>query len=396
LKIKTLFLLTIFCSMVNVGICKTANALTPPSENIPNQPKKIELTTEQRQQALKEMEVWHQVDVTQQDFGSSGSKYENWETINCKFNEPTEKPGGATQKFYCANEDDDNIKVKYGNENSEVYSEIIGSRLLKGMGFYADDNYPVRVVCDDCPPDPWNYINYKTTPIQNSLDTARLTEGGFDREKRIFIPANVEKKFSKTELVSGKKEGFGLTEMLDTPGITEDQKIDREALAIMAAFMQHEDSKPDNQRLACPNDAVVMGTDGEYTCTKPIGLIHDIGYTFGRGRYYIAQTSRADLEGWKKAPVFKNPDKCEIQVYQNPIGTLGTRKVSKESKNLVSILLRQMSDSQIFDLFHTTRPYMQHPIGTDYDAVTQDWVDTFKAKRDEVTNATCENSPVVY
>ena len=46
---------------------------------------------------------------------------------------------------------DDEVKVKFGGANGEVYGEVLATRLLWALGFGADRMYPVNVVCRGCP-----------------------------------------------------------------------------------------------------------------------------------------------------------------------------------------------------------------------------------------------------
>ena len=59
--------------------------------------------------------------------------------------------GGNTPKFACRLANGDEVKVKYGRDNGEVYAEVAASRLLWALGFSADAMYPVRVRCHGCP-----------------------------------------------------------------------------------------------------------------------------------------------------------------------------------------------------------------------------------------------------
>ena len=60
----------------------------------------------------------------------------------------------GTPKFDCALSSDDKIRVKYGEQNGEIYSEVAATRLLWALGFGADRVYPVKVICNGCPEDP--------------------------------------------------------------------------------------------------------------------------------------------------------------------------------------------------------------------------------------------------
>ena len=58
---------------------------------------------------------------------------------------------GRSPKFACRIGDTDEVKVKYGGDNGEVYGEVLATRLLWALGFGADAIYPVNVVCRGCP-----------------------------------------------------------------------------------------------------------------------------------------------------------------------------------------------------------------------------------------------------
>ena len=58
---------------------------------------------------------------------------------------------GRSPKFACRRGEDDELKVKYGGTNGEVYGEVLATRLLWVLGFGADAMYPVNVICRGCP-----------------------------------------------------------------------------------------------------------------------------------------------------------------------------------------------------------------------------------------------------
>src|SRR5215471_13539913 len=64
------------------------------------------------------------------------------------------KVSGSSPKFTCALGENDEVKIKYGADNQEVYGEVAGSRLLWALGFGADRWYPISVTCRRCPADP--------------------------------------------------------------------------------------------------------------------------------------------------------------------------------------------------------------------------------------------------
>ena len=82
------------------------------------------------------------------------------------------KTSGASPKFTCALSERDEVKIKYGADNYEVYGEVAGSRLLWTLGFGADRWYPVSVTCHRCPDDP--HRNPRPTERDVLFDVAAL------------------------------------------------------------------------------------------------------------------------------------------------------------------------------------------------------------------------------
>ena len=83
--------------------------------------------------------------------------------VICDFATPGSKMGGKTPKFACkitrvesvdgqvqtltADMDDEPVKVKFGADDNEVYAEVVSTRLMWALGYYADSWFPVRVEC---------------------------------------------------------------------------------------------------------------------------------------------------------------------------------------------------------------------------------------------------------
>jgi hypothetical protein len=109
--------------------------------------------------ALRHAQVWTPGDIPARNLklGPQGeSSFRPEAVVTCEYVEAKQT---GTPKFDCAISPDDKIRVKYGEQNGEIYSEVAASRLLWALGFGADHVYPVRVVCNGCPADPMK--NYK-------------------------------------------------------------------------------------------------------------------------------------------------------------------------------------------------------------------------------------------
>src|SRR5262245_42272789 len=100
--------------------------------------------------ALRHAQVWMPGDVASRNLKlgpQDESGFAPEAVVKCDYIE--EKQTG-TPKFDCALSGDDKIRVKYGEQNGEVYSEVAASRLLWALGFGADRVYPVNVLCNGC------------------------------------------------------------------------------------------------------------------------------------------------------------------------------------------------------------------------------------------------------
>ena len=109
--------------------------------------------------ALRRARVWFKPEqpIAEADLGVTNAGPDGFledAVVNCTFK--IEGAAGTTPKFACALPDGDEIKVKYGRDNPEVYTEVIATRLLNALGFPADRMYPVaKVRCFGCSADPF-------------------------------------------------------------------------------------------------------------------------------------------------------------------------------------------------------------------------------------------------
>ena len=174
-------------------------------------------------------------------------------------------------KFACRVGDDE-LKIKYGGTNGEVYGEVLATRLLWALGFGADRMYSVNVICRGCPEE----------------------LGGIERsgnESR-FDPAIVERKMPGRELEIDGKPGWSWADLgRITPAPGGAPRAHRDALRLLAVFLQHSDSKPEQQNILCLDGSRGNGKDdkGEkgakdatVDCNRPFLMISDLGLTFGR------------------------------------------------------------------------------------------------------------------
>src|SRR5947208_379534 len=91
-----------------------------------------------REAVIARAQVWESTDIPSKDLkaGPEGKKaFAFKETVNCTY--VKKQLPGKTPKFACRIGPDDEVKVKYGGNNGEVYAEVAATRLLWALGFAA-------------------------------------------------------------------------------------------------------------------------------------------------------------------------------------------------------------------------------------------------------------------
>ena len=288
-------------------------------------------------------------------------------TIVCNYT--VKDMSGASPKFTCLRGEEDELKVKYGGTNAEVYAEVAATRLLWALGFGADAMFPVRVVCRGCP-----------------ADLAGVAREG---DEWLFDPATIERK-------RGREFDDAGWHWRELEAVDESRggapRAHRDALKLLAVFLQHTDSKPEQQRLACL-DAVPRGVDkDDAPCRQPFMMINDVGLTFGRANMFNANEKAMNLVEWRSTPVWKPAKPCVGNLPRSLTGTLIEPEISEEGRQFLASLLTQLTDAQIRALFEVSRVTLRvrEPGNARSGFSTVDeWADAFKAKRAEIVDRRC-------
>ena len=359
------FLIGILAFLVFAG---TAGAQAPPAAGT----KQKELATKEARVAfIRKAQVWAPTNVSEMDLraGPQGpGSFQPNEAVLCRYTE--KKLSGTTQKFQCAN-GDDVMKVRYGKENGEVQGGVLASRLLWALGFGADAVYPVRVTCRGCPSDPW---------------TQHERVAG----EHVFVPAVIERKPKGHEMNSDHDGGWAWPE-LDL--VDEQQggapRAHRDALKLLAVFMQHTDNKTEQQRLLC----LPGGRTREGGCDTPFMMLHDVGMTFGQANFFNrGSVGSVSFDQWSKAPIWRDdPAACVGHLGKSKTGTMGDPKISEAGRQFLADLLLQLRDPQLRDLFEVARVDLRSrkPNSDEPPASVDEWVAAFKHKRDEIVTNHC-------
>ena len=351
-------------SLVLVG-CAHVKAL-PPGES---------LTASERREAIRRASVWSPRDIPTTDFrrgpeaeGAFG--FNEW--VTCQYKEKKAQ-SGTSPKFTCETSPGHEMKVKYGPQNAEVIGEVLSTRLFWALGFAADRMYPVRVRCKGCPNEP-----------EKSLEvTAEMVE---------FDPAAIERKLPGRAMETSPDSGWKWSELEDIgPEAPKDARAQRDALKLLAAFVQHTDSKSSNQRLLCPKGEEI----GKTGCAHPVLMVSDLGLTFGQAGFFIHSKDSVSLDTWAKVPVWKEAGKCVALLNGSFTGSFSSPTISEPGRAFLARLMSQLTDAQLRDLFVSARVKgrSSDPGGnTDSGAglaTVNEWVQAFKLKRAQIVDRRC-------
>jgi hypothetical protein len=330
-----------------------------------------QLHQSERSAVLARARVWTPTDIRSMNLrrGPQGpDSFAPGATVHCDYQNV--QLAGKSPKFACRIGADDDVKVKHGGGNGEVYGELLATRLLWALGFGADRMYPVNVICRGCPE----------------------TLGGIARPdgERRFAPAVIERKMAGRKWAVAGDSGWSWEELdvADT-GKSGAPLAHRDALKLLAVFLQHTDSKPEQQRIVCLDS----GDGPEETCARPFLMISDVGLTFGRANWANRNdTGSVSLEAWRETPVWKTSDGCVGNLPKSFTGTLHDPVISEAGRRFLANLLAQLSDRQLRDLFEVAqvqlRPRVPGRAASGF-ATPEEWVRVFKEKRQEIATRRC-------
>ena len=328
------------------------------------------LKAAQRLEVIRRAEVWQPTNVASVDMKAGPKKgaFVPGETVTCDY--VKEAFTGASPKFACVIGKDDRVKVRFGVDNGEVYAGVATTRLLWALGFGADALYPVHVVCRGCP---------------KALHGDAATVAGETR----FDVAGIERKMPGVEVESFEGPGWEWPELAFVdPAKGAIQRMHRDALTLLAVFLQHSDNKFNQQRLLCLGEHTANHELA--TCAEPFMMIHDVGQTFGRANLFNrSSVGSVNLDKWTHTPLWKDAKRCVGNLATAQTGSLSDPTISEAGRKFLAGLLTQLTDAQLHDLFTVAR-FADKPVNGGTGRTTVDaWVDAFKHKRDEITSVTC-------
>jgi hypothetical protein len=302
-----------------------------------------ELSKEARNRILRRAQVWlpPALPLSEENLANNPPGADGFApsaTVECRF-QPS-GVGGSTPKFDCELPDGDEVKVKYGPSNPEVFSEVIASRLLAALGFPTDRMYVVeRVRCFGCPPDPFAALQclYDGTP--KSTCFPNIDYG----QSVVFEDAVIERPVKGRRIEMRRDRGWRWDELSTIePSAGGAPRAHVDALRLIAVFLGHWDNKSKNQRLLCLGTPKQKDKDEEaradqLPCEKPLAMVQDLGDAFG--------PFKLDLDGWRQLPVWADAASCRVSMRSLPYGgsTFPDTTISEAGRAFLAERLRPLT-----------------------------------------------------
>jgi hypothetical protein len=350
----------------------SSQSVAPQSAGTKKKARRTKLTKEARLDIIRRAQVWMRTNISGMDLrvGPQGpGAFTPDERVPCDY--VHKKLPGTSLKFDCAVSQRDVVKVRYGANNPKVEAEVVATRLLWALGFGADGVYPVRVTCRGCSSNPWT--QRQPVPGQQVFDLAAIERT--PQGDRIDSEHEGGWTWPELDLIQEAQGGAPLAQ--------------RDALKLIAVFMQHSDNKPVQERLIClPGGRTETGG-----CDKPFMMMHDVGLTFGHADFFNRNaTAGLNFVAWSTTPIWRDASTCEAHMSRSLTGTLGNPRISEGGRQFLADLLVQLSDRQLHDLFavaHVDRRSRDPDRAGQPPAAVDEWVAAFELKREEIVNAHC-------
>ena len=385
---RSTFVVVVLAALASGANCAKGAMGPSASSRIDPAPRAIDrLSVAERRSILAHARVWRPTDTASLNLltgprATDGFPFDA--RVTCDYHFPDKPLTGVTPKFECALQPGgkDIVKVKYGEKNGEVFAEVASSRLFSALGFAADRMYPVSVECRGCPVDPFKegkddwHLGRSVTGATRVFDLA-VIERDFPGEK-VEVPGYEGWAWPELELVDEESGGASRAHV--------------DALKLLAVFVQHVDSKPEQQAIICSDQQPRRDREGNATCAAPVLVVKDLGSTFGGARIYAYQKMK--LDSWREVEIWRNPANCQGDLTRSLVGNLEHPIISEAGRRFLATRLSMVSDRQLRDLFTAARVERRGDTTKDADGsrrpvTVADWVDAFKEKRAQIVKHKC-------
>jgi hypothetical protein len=298
--------------------------------------------------------------------------------MQCAANKDPSKGSGTTPKFHCSVTgvvDDDGDLIRYKvkphfkgqareKRNGEIYGEFLASRFSKALGFFADDEWVADVTCPDC-----------EKSLTGSFQGARFEPS----QPAAGIELNIGKGIDTN---CDDKDTAALGDTLPRLLQSGTPRAEIDAFKLWLAFIDHGDTKTDNQKFACLK--WTKNADGTLVCEEgqAIYYVSDMGSTFGHS---TSSEKKATLALWKeKEPLRVEGGRCSANAKGVGDATVGEEGRQLLARGLQRLLDAESKDGLITRVFRASRNHER-------DQPAEAWAAEFVRKAKTITDARCSN-----
>ncbi len=248
--------------------------------------------------------------------------------------------------------------------NGEIYGEFLSSRFSKALGFFADDEWVADVTCPDCE-------KSLTRGFQGTSFTPFQPAAGIELPLGKGIDVNCNKKDSAA--IAGS-----LQRLLRAGA----PRAEIDAFKLWLAFIDHGDTKADNQKFACLRWK--KNADKTLTCQpgQAVYYVSDMGSTFG---YSSSSEKKATLAVWRgKDPIRMKDGHCTTTA--KSVGDANINEAGRQllARGLQRLLDAERRDGLITRVFRASR-------NQERDQSPEAWTAEFQRKARTIIDARCSN-----
>jgi len=319
------------------------------------------VSSEIRQVAITRAKLWQETPFESRVPAPEASTIDE---LSCRF--VLKRLSGTTPKFNCVLDSGEEVRIKYG-PGAEIPAEAAATRLLRALGFAADEIHLVRRLrCYGCPIEP-----FTTSKAVEAVRAGGVYAQGLNYEHvHDFEWVALERKYDARPIETASGQGWAFAELDrvdEAKGGAPRAHVD--ALRLAAAFLAHWDNKADNQRLVC----VSREWPAEAPCPASMLMLQDLGATFG--------PRKISLRRWRASPIWADRDACRVTMKHLPYSgaTFVDTQVSEAGRQLLARELRRLSDADLTNLFTGARFDRKRGLFSDAHPVPE-WVAAFKAR----------------
>ena len=209
------------------------------------------------------------------------------------------------------------------------------------------------------------------------------------KARATFASAVVERKLAGDEIELRKDSGWAWVELNFVDQTSGGAPLaHRDALKLLAALIQHTDTKPQQQRLVCLDKVQGLTPQEDGSCAHPFMMINDLGKTFGQAtvqqrrqeerRELRSVVEHADVEGCEgvRRPALEVVSPARSSTRRSARPAASSSRTCCRSSPISSCAICSRSRGSRSAIRRST---------------VDDWVGAFKQKRDEIANASCAN-----